>query len=212
MAGHIEWVPVEAIKAHGSVFRRHPRRQLRLLKKSIAEYGFTTPLLVDHDLTLILGEARLAAARDLGLDVVPVIQVTHLTDPQVRALKLSDNKIGEMAKWDWDAVARELEACVEACLDIEVTGFTVGESDLVISRHLPRLHAVALDDCPSANPGHSTSNTGDIFALDDHRLLCGDSRDIALVAQLMAHQVPAGSFCDAPWLMMPMAFKPVFLS
>src|SRR5262245_54696247 len=63
MAGQIEWVPVEAIKAPAKVFRRHPKRQLRLLKKSITEYGFTTPLLVDHDLTLILGDARLSAVR-----------------------------------------------------------------------------------------------------------------------------------------------------
>jgi DNA modification methylase len=199
MAGHIEWVPIDTIRLPTAVFRHHPKRQLRLLRKSITEYGFTTPLLVDHDLTLILGDARLTAARALGMDVVPVIRATHLTDRQVAALKLADNKIAELAKWDWDAVARELEACVEVCLDIEVTGFTVGESDLVIARNIPKVHADALDDCPPIDRSGPISQPGDMFILDEHRLVCGDSRDLKLVANLMNHKVAAASFCDAPY-------------
>jgi hypothetical protein len=199
MAGHIEWVPIEAIKDIGKVFRHHPKRQLRLLKKSITEYGFTNPLLVDHDLTLILGTARLAAARDLGLDAVPVIRTTHLTDRQINALKIADNKIAELGKWDWDAVALELEACIEVFSDIEVTGFTVGESDQVITRHLPKLHANALDDCPPSRPGDPVAQLGDVFVLDDHRLICGDSRDVDVVAKLMNRMMASASFCDAPY-------------
>ena len=199
MASQIEWVPIDRLQVPTTQLRHHPKRQIKLLIKAIKEYGFTTPLLVDNDYMLVLGDGRLLAAMALEMDVVPVIRISHLTDRQIAALKLADNKIAELAEWNWDEVARTLEQLAVVDFDVELTGFSVTEADLTIARHLPKPHDVALDDCPPAQAGEPVAQLGDVFGLDEHRVGCGDCRDTAVLTRLMDDTLIAASFSDPPY-------------
>ena len=121
MAGQIEWVPIERVQIPKTQLRRHSKKQIKLLAKGMREFGFTTPLLVDNDYMLVLGFGRFEAAEYAEMDVVPVIRVKHLTDRQITALTLADNKIAELAEWNWDEVARSLEEIAVVDFDIELT-------------------------------------------------------------------------------------------
>ncbi|MFC3615279.1 site-specific DNA-methyltransferase [Lutimaribacter marinistellae] len=181
--------------------RTHDRRQIRQIADSIRQFGFTNPCLVDEDNVLIAGHGRLEAARLLGLAEVPIIRVTHLTEPEKRALRLADNKIAEKAGWDLDLLAAELADLSEMELDfdIEVTGFETAEIDLVIGDAAgdddptPELAPVPDPDLPGV------SQPGDLWLLGKHRLLCGNARYLADYERLMEGRQADMAFTDPPY-------------
>lgn len=110
-------------------YDRNPRRNTEAVKyvaNSIKEFGFKQPIVVDKDNVIIAGHTRWLAAQTLGLEEVPCIVAEDLTDEQVKAYRLADNKVGEMASWDFDLLAEEL-----ASLDIDMSefGFTIEDAE-----------------------------------------------------------------------------------
>lgn len=123
----IETVPIGALKAYTNNARTHSPDQVAQIAASMVEFGFTNPVLIDKDETIIAGHGRVEAARSLGMEEVPCIRLEHLTQDQVRAYCLADNKLALNAGWNEDTLAGELKALEAAGFDVSLTGFSPEE-------------------------------------------------------------------------------------
>jgi ParB-like chromosome segregation protein Spo0J len=105
----IQYTPVAALKPYKGNARTHSRRQIRQILESIRRFGFINPVIIDASGRIIAGHGRVEAAKMLGLDVVPTVMIEHLTEDQIRAYILADNRIAEKASWDRQTLAIELQ-------------------------------------------------------------------------------------------------------
>ena len=197
----IEYVPTAALVPAHKNPRVHNARQIKALAKSIDTFGFVSPVIADEANVLIAGDARVEAAKRVGLAEVPVVRVEHLDEQQKRALMIADNRLTDMSTWDDTLLAEHLKLLAEIDLDfdIEATGFTMGEIDL-------RIEGVEMapdDDPDDAElddvPGATVNRVGDLWQLGNHRLLCGDALDEANWARLMAGRKAAMTCSDFPY-------------
>jgi DNA modification methylase len=181
--------------------RTHSKKQIRQIANSILRFGWTYPILTDENKQIIAGVGRSKAAEQLGLQNVPVIVMTGLSDAEKRALALADNKIAANADWDRAVLAAELgELAVllpECDLNIDITGFEPAEIDALMG-DLVDPEQDPLDELP-AIAQTPVSRTGDLWLLNDHRLLCGDARAAADVRKLMCRDRAAMVFADPPY-------------
>ena len=174
--------------------RTHSKKQVAQIAASITAYGFTNPVLVDQSGGVIAGHGRLLAAKMLGLAEVPTIVLAGLTEAQTRGLRLADNKIALNAGWDADVLQVELETLDGLEFDLELTGFSTGEVDVLISsRRDPE------DEDVPATPLTPVTRPGDVWVLGDHRLACGDCRDPAVMAAAMGGHRADVAFLDVPY-------------
>lgn len=173
--------------------RTHPKRQIEQLQASIREFGFTNPVLADPEGNLIAGHGRLIAARTIGMTEVPVIELPGLTEVQKRALRIADNKIALNAGWDLEILQSELSELSAIDVDIEptLTGFTTGEIDVILDGPDD-----PDDEVIPAVPVTPRTRPGDVWVLGDHRIGCGDSRDLAFLERVIG----AGAKIDAAFL------------
>src|SRR6478736_7627357 len=111
--GPIEYRAIQTLQTYENNPRKHPEKQLVKLGASIEEFGFAAPVLIDETGTIIAGEARVTAAKRLGITEVPVIVADHWSAAQVRAYRLADNRLAELATWDRAALSIELAAIIE---------------------------------------------------------------------------------------------------
>ncbi|CAJ0719420.1 site-specific DNA-methyltransferase [Ralstonia mannitolilytica] len=130
---NVEYRKVEALIPYARNPRTHSDAQITKIAASIVEYGWTNPVLVDGDNGIIAGHGRLAAARKLGLDQVPVIELAHLTTAQKRALVIADNRLALDAGWDEEMLALELAELSEAGFELALTGFENIEIDALLA-------------------------------------------------------------------------------
>jgi DNA modification methylase len=158
--------------------RLHSKKQIKQLKRSIQEFGFNSPLLVDERMHVIAGHARLSAAKLLGQTHVPVIRLEHLSELQKRAFMLADNKLAENSVWDQQLVGEHLKILTDAEInfDLELTGFEMAEIDMAIDDLMP----TANHGSDSADVGPETAcspvtQPGDLWCLGKNRVYCGDS-------------------------------------
>lgn len=197
----ITYHPPSVLTVNPRNARTHDRRQLRQIADSIRAFGFTNPLLVDERHVLIAGHGRLAAAQEVGLEQVPVIVLSDLSSEQKRALMLADNKIALNAGWDMDLLAAELAdlSAMEIGFDVDLTGFEVGEIDMILDGQ----SAVASDQpdvVETPDPGAETiAQTGDLWQLGAHRVLCGDARSKEDMQRLMGDERADVGFTDPPY-------------
>ncbi len=126
-------LPVDRLVPYIRNARTHSEDQIAQIAASIAEFGFTNPILIGEDEVIIAGHGRLMAAKALGLIEVPVIVLDHLTEAQRRALVIADNRIAENAGWDDDLLRSELAALREADFDLELIGFDEAELDEIMA-------------------------------------------------------------------------------
>ncbi|MDP9412535.1 MAG: site-specific DNA-methyltransferase [Pseudomonadota bacterium] len=193
----IEYRKIAGIIPYANNARIHPRKQIDQLKESISLNGFTNPILVDQAGVIIAGHGRLIAARELALETVPVIELGSLSDAQVKALRLADNKIALNSGWDVDLLRVELGELmsIDVEIDLSVTGFSGGEIDVLLN---PRT-----DPDDEAIPAVRTkprTSLGDVWELGEHRVGCGDGRDAAFVQAVVGEGAKADcAFLDAPY-------------
>src|SRR6267154_1879677 len=163
-------LPIDLLKPDPSNARKHSKKQIGQIAKSVESFGFLVPLLVDADLRVIAGHGRLLAARQLGLSQLPVISVEHLTPAQANAFAIADNRLTEIATWDDRLLGEQLRALSELDLDfsLDVTGFEIGEIDLRIEGLAPQQD----DDgeVPAQQPGPTVCRSGDLWLLGPHRM------------------------------------------
>lgn len=183
--------PVSALRPYERNARTHSPEQVAQLASAIREFGFTNPVLVDEEDRLIAGHGRLEAARVLGMVEVPAIVVAGLTDPQRRALILSDNKLALNAGWDADLLKAELQQLSMDGFDLSMTGFSAGELLDVMGGQGP--DDLDPDDAPPL-PAVPFCRIGDVWTLGPHRLVVGDSTDVGVYDALLG-----GERIDIVW-------------
>lgn len=126
-------MPPKKLKPYENNPMTHPPEQIDEIKASIAEFGFTVPILVDENDMILAGHGRQLAALEMGLKSVPVIRRAGLSEDQKRAYVLADNKIARNAEFDWQLVAGELTALRDAGFNLDLTGFRDFESSLLLA-------------------------------------------------------------------------------
>jgi DNA modification methylase len=196
-------MPVAILRPYARNARTHSKKQVRQIADSIRKFGFTNPILISADDEIIAGHGRVEAARLLGIKEVPTVRLAHLNEAQRRAYVLADNKLALNAGWDRDMLAIELQALIDLEFDVELTGFSLAEVDLVIEaakESSPHGPSEAEDEVPPlADPASAVSRRGDLWIVDRHRLLCGDSRHPENFAGLMKDETADLIFTDPPY-------------
>ena len=204
---NVEYRKVEALIPYARNPRTHNDEQVAKIAASIVEYGWTNPVLVDGDNGIIAGHGRLAAAHKLGLTEVPVIELAHLSPTQKRAYVISDNRLALDAGWDDAMLALELAELSEAGFDLALTGFEDAEIEALLADDLgdgdgDQEQDVdepdAADDVPDT-PTTPVSRLGDVWALGQHRLICGDAADPSVIARLMLGEQAKLCFTSPPY-------------
>lgn len=177
--------------------RTHSAEQVAQIAASIREFGFTNPVLIDERNGIIAGHGRVLAAQKLGLDEVPAIQLSGLTDHQKKAYVIADNKLALNAGWDDEMLRVEFQELQEAGFDLELTGFTLDE---IAGLQIDEIEEGLTDEdaVPDA-PETPVTVLGDVWQLGDHRVMCGDSTSIDAVEKLMAGQKADMVFTDPPY-------------
>ena len=129
----IQYVSPDRLRPYPGNARAHSRKQLKLIADSIERFGFTNPILVTDDFEVIAGHGRLQAAKSLGMQRIPVVALSSLTEADKKALIIADNRIAELSNWDRDMLAIEYQGLHDLQFDdIEVTGFSLGEIDAIL--------------------------------------------------------------------------------
>ena len=204
---NVEYRKVEALIPYARNPRTHNDEQVAKIAASIVEYGWTNPVLVDGDNGIIAGHGRLAAAHKLGLTEVPVIELAHLSPTQKRAYVISDNRLALDAGWDDAMLALELAELSEAGFDLALTGFEDAEIEALLADDLgdgdgdqeqDADEPDAADDVPDT-PTTPVSRSGDVWALGQHRLICGDAADPSVIASLMLGEQAKLCFTSPPY-------------
>jgi len=198
-----EHVSIDAIKPNPRNARTHPSKQIDQIEKSITACGFVVPVLIDENSMLLAGHGRLEAAKRLGLKTIPAIRIRGLSEAKKRALLIADNKIADNAGWDRERLAIELpelaEILIEENLDISITGFEAAEIDQLVSDFEENTE----DPADSLNTTWLSlavvSEPGDVWQLGQHRLMCGDARELANLTRLLGDEQAAMAFLDPPY-------------
>ena len=181
-------------------YARNPRKNDHAVDRvaaAIREFGFRVPILAKSDKTIVDGHLRLKAAKKLGLEEVPVLLCDDMTDIQVRAFRLSVNRVSEFADWDDEMLRVELDALGVDGFDLELTGFSLDEiADLQIEE-VPE--GLTDEDAVPEAPYEPVTVEGDVWVLGNHRLMCGDSTSIDAVDRLMNGLKPNVVFTDPPY-------------
>ena len=189
---------ISILKSYPNNPRTHSKKQVRQIADSIEEFGWTNPVLIDCNNGVIAGHGRIAAAKLLGLSDVPVIRIDHLTDAQRRAYIIADNKLAENAGWDDELLSIELGALsdLEINFDIELTGFEMGEIDVLLAEDEP----AEPEQVPTPETDAlSVSRAGDLWIVGTHRLYCGDALDPASWRALLHDDKAQMVFVDPPY-------------
>tara|TARA_Y100001963_G_scaffold63556_1_gene88543 strand:+ start:69 stop:1361 length:1293 start_codon:yes stop_codon:yes gene_type:complete len=184
--------------------RTHSEEQIAQIAASIREFGWTNPILVDEENTIVAGHGRLSAANRLGMAEVPVITLNGLTAAQKRALVIADNKLALNAGWDMELLSSEIEGLKDEDFDLSLLGFNEDELAALLAEKTEGL--VDEDDIPEV-PADPVSVLGDVWIMGKHRIVCGDSTDADCVAKclngvephLMVTDPPYGVEYDADW-------------
>lgn len=180
--------------------RTHSDDQITQVASSIKEFGFTNPILIDSDNSIIAGHGRIMAAKKLGISEVPCIVLAHLSDAQKKAYVIADNKLALNAGWDDELLAIELKDLESLDFDLGLTGFNEDELSGLMGLAEDVGGLTDEDEVPEP-PADPVSVLGDIWSLGNHRLMCGDSTSIDAVDKLMDGGMANMCFTDPPYLM-----------
>jgi len=190
-------VKTSELKPYGNNNRKHPKEQVDKLAKQIEAHGWDVPIVVDKDMCIIKGHARLKAAKKLKLKTVPVIVRDDLTPEQCAAARLADNKLSELAEIDMSAIQTELDALKAINFDLDLTAFD-SWNPFAVDAEEGTEGLTDPDDVPELKP-EPKSKLGDVWMLGNHRVMCGDSTDAASVAILMNGQKADLLHTDPPY-------------
>ena len=199
LADKIEQWPTSKLLPYARTARTHSEEQVAQIAASIAEFGFTNPILAGSDGIIVAGHGRLAAAQKLGMETVPVVVLDHLTPTQRRALIIADNRIAENAGWD-DAMLRiELQSLQDDGFNLDITGFDADALAAIMAGEETTVDGNTDEDAVPEVPVTPISRPGDIWVLGEHRLLCGDSTVAESYDRLMQGEPADMVFTDPPY-------------
>jgi len=198
---HLVERDIASLRSYARNARTHSRKQVKQIAASIERFGFTNPVLISDDGEIIAGHGRVEAAKLLGRKTVPTLALSHLSERERRAYVLADNKLALNAGWDKEILAIELQALVDLDFDVEVTGFSLAEIDLVLDEASEADPAAGdtLEDAVPSSSGPAVSRMGDLWLLGRHRLLCADTRSAPDMDRLMGGEPADLVFTDPPY-------------
>lgn len=178
-------------------YEKNPRRNdaaVEAVAESIKQFGFKVPLVIDKNGVIVTGHTRYKAAQKLGLKEIPCIVADDLNEAQIKAYRLADNKVGEIAEWDEDLLWEELQALADMDIDMDVFGFKpfdveddmadVEEDEFDVEEYIPE---------------EPKAKRGDIYQLGNHRLMCGDSTSEEDIDKLMNGELADLVVTDPPY-------------
>lgn len=183
---NVQEIKLKDIKPYG----KNPRKNddaVPYVAESIKQFGFKVPIVIDKNNVIVAGHTRYKAAKKLGFKSVPCIIADDLTDEQIKAFRLADNKVSEKAEWDLDLLDSE----IEGIFDIDMTdfGFELESEELEAEE----------DEYQGTVPEDPVTRKGDMWKLGEHLLLCGDSTCITDVEKLMYEEKADMCFTDPPY-------------
>ena len=190
----VELVGTGTLIEYGFNNRIHPQEQIDRIANSIRDFGFNQPIVVDENNVLLVGHGRLAAARKLGLQEVPVVILRDLTETQKRAYRILDNKLSDDAEWDTENLRLELDRLIEDGYEFEKWGLD-DFSELLPPEEKPTEE----DDFDPTIEQETFLKLGDLIELGEHRVLCGDSTDPKQVEYLLNNQMATLIHADPPY-------------
>lgn len=176
--------------------RTHSDAQVTKIAASIREFGFLNPIIVDGANGIIAGHGRVMAAQKLGLEALPVIEASHLTEAQKRAYIIADNRLALDAGWDNDLLKIELQDLQAGGFDLALTGFEIGEIEGFLAEQTEGL--TDPDDVPEP-PAQPVTVEGDVWLVGRHRIICGDSTSADVVGKLLGDVNPHLMVTDPPY-------------
>ena len=199
LADKIEQWPTAKLLPYARNARTHSDEQVAQIAASIAEFGFTNPILAGADGVIVAGHGRLAAAHKLGLALVPVVVLEHLSPTQRRALVIADNRIAENAGWDEAMLRIELVTLQDDDFDVSLTGFDADALADLLADEDGNGDGDTDDDAVPEITETPISRPGDVWVLGGHRLLCGDSTKAECFEQLLQGSQVDMVFTDPPY-------------
>jgi ParB-like chromosome segregation protein Spo0J len=199
----IETMPIDQLQPYARNARTHSRKQIGQIARSIERFGFTNPVLISDDNEIIAGHGRVEAARHLGWRTVPTLRLSQLGRAERRAYVLADNKLAQNAGWDRELLALELQGLIDLKFEVELTGFSLAEIDLVLdeaSESAPTGAAKPEDHIPAlGGRDAAVCRSGELWLLGRHRLICGDARERKAIDALMQGEAADLIFTDPPY-------------
>ena len=177
----IETLALDALVPYARNSRTHSPEQVAQIAASIREFGFTNPVLIDDAGGIIAGHGRVLGARAVGLLAVPCLRLAGLSEAQKRAYVIADNKLALNAGWDEDLLREEMEFLNSQNFDLSLTGFNFIEIEALEAELLEAKDPDAVPDLPK----EPKTQTGDVWVMGQHRLVCGDSTSLSTLDRLM---------------------------
>ena len=184
----IEYVDINSIKP----YKKNPRKNedaIPYVMESIKQFGFKNPVILDKDNVIVAGHTRIESAKRLGITEIPCIYADDLTDEQIKAFRLADNKVAEIAEWDIDLLDTELDDILN--IDMSDFGFDLDLED-------EEEKEIIEDEVPEV-PEEPKAKLGDIYQLGNHRLMCGDSTNVENINKLLNGNKIDMVYTDAPY-------------
>jgi len=198
----IIYQPITQLKTNPNNARTHSKHQIRQIAESIRVFGFNNPVLVDRKNRIIAGHGRVEAAKLLGMTEVPTIRLEDLSEEQVRAYVIADNRLAENSGWDKSILAIELQYLMSLDsfdFDVTITGFEVPEIDLILDSQPKKEQDDPDDNIPETTP-ETVTQAGDLWLLGRHRIVCEDVRSQSSLARLMENLLTSISFSSS-WVL-----------
>ena len=200
---NIECRAVDSLRPHPTNPRTHSPKQVRQVARSICEFGWTNPIIVDDRGRIVAGHARIKAAKSLGIGMVPTIRIADLSETQIRAYVVADNRLAELGGWDQEILTDEIEflSSLEIDFDVTITGFDTPEIDLLLDNGAGQDDDESLADVLSAlRPEEPiVTRSGDLWTLGKHRIVCGDARSRLVYKKVLRDQHAQIVFTDPPY-------------
>ncbi len=198
----IEYRQVDALRPSDKNARTHSKKQIKQIAESITRFGFTNAVLITRDGGIVAGHGRVTAAAQLGMKTVPVVVLDDLTDAEIRAYMIADNKLALNAGWDSTTLAIEMQGLLDVGFDLELTGFSLAEIDFTLddaSNARPEGPQPGVEDAIIPLAAGAVSQRGDLWQLGRHYLICGDARERADYDAVTSGEPMDLIFTDPPY-------------
>jgi DNA modification methylase len=200
----VEIIAIDDLKPNPRNAKKHPDRQIALLRDNFEQFGFTNPILVDEKCNILAGHARYIAARQAGFTHLPVIRHSHLSPAKKRAFAIADNKLAELGEWDLEILSEELsflfDPQTELSFDPRSIGFETVEVDQILGEQIDNERVDPADEVPVLNSHEPpVTITGDVWTTEQHRLICGDATNKEHYLALMEAELAEIVFTDPPY-------------
>ncbi|MEM8581271.1 MAG: DNA methyltransferase [Pseudomonadota bacterium] len=203
MADQVVQTPIDHLRPYAQNNRTHTAKSVARLKGSIEQFGFVVPILATSRGDIIAGHGRLEAAKQLGLDHVPVVTADHLSEAEIRALRIADNKLAELSDWNEEALQIELAELMDLSLtgeldfELDITGFELPEIDIIIGGVATPVEAETAPMPDTSSP--PVTQLGDLWRLGEHLVFCGNSLEAESFAAVLGKDQPRMIFTDPPY-------------